>query len=103
MALLLLRRPNPARPNHEVRTVLERGQQALTSASDASVGSSPTPTPGVGETSWIAIDPTNPHKLLYYGAVDDGSHRIHIPVSTIAIPDPANPRRILYPLLESLL
>lgn len=96
------RRPNPARPDNEVRLLLEGQREALVSAQDASIGSSPSPTPGPGATSWITIDPDNPHRLLYHGAVDDGSHIIHIPVSTIALPDPANPRRILYPLLEAL-
>lgn len=103
MTTMLLRRPSPARPNHEMRLQLERTQQALATAQDASVGSSPTPTPGSGDTTWIAIDPANPKVLVYYGTVDDGSHVVSIPSSTIAHPDPANPRRVFYPLLESVL
>lgn len=92
-------RASPARANHELLRVLEDGQQALTEAADARVGSSPTPTPT--GASWITIDPDNPRILLYHGVVDDGTHIINIPSSTIAFPDPANPRRIYYPLLET--
>ena len=92
-------RASPARANHELQRLLETAAATETAAADARVGSSPTPTP-VG-ASWITIDPDNPRILLYHGVVDDGTHIINIPSSTIAFPDPANPRRIFYPLLET--